>query len=141
MYYLKLVKEGTIEDFIKSDKSKFPCVCCYDKSHPNYAIQQAPVITKVKPTSPILSFTIKDLSPSPSGQLPECTFQFEEGMTWEEWCNSKYNTLGWYIFILDNEDIYRTFVNHNYGDHVCLMGSTVRSTDDIIFDGLYTYNP
>ena len=27
MKYLKLLKEGTVEDFINSDKAGFPCVC------------------------------------------------------------------------------------------------------------------
>lgn len=60
MYYLKFVKEGTIEDFIQSDDAKFPCVCCYSESHPNYSTHQDIVITKSKPTPSLfpLSFNL-----------------------------------------------------------------------------------
>lgn len=60
MHYLKLVKEGTIEDFIQSDDAKFPCVCCYSESHPNYSTQQDAIITKSKPIPSLfpLSFNL-----------------------------------------------------------------------------------
>jgi hypothetical protein len=136
MHHLKLIKDGTIEDFMQSDQSKFPCICCYSKAHPNYSIQRTPTFTKSKPPKPTLSFTIENMGPALPGYTGDehGAFQFEEGMTWSEWCDSEYNTLGWYIFILDNEDIYRTFVVHNYGDYVVYGGSTVRSTDIILND-------
>jgi hypothetical protein len=80
MHYLKLVKEGTIEDFMKSDESKFPCVCCYSESHPNYSAQQDAVIAKSKPV-PLGTFIIDNV-----------TYYGEYNMTWEQWINSKYNT-------------------------------------------------
>lgn len=136
MHYLKLVKEGTIEDFIQSDDAKFPCVCCYSESHPNYSTQQDAIITKSKPSNkPILSFTIEATEPAPPGYIigETCTLQFEEGMSWGEWCNSKYNTLGWYILYGD----YLDFVVHNFGDYVVYRDSSVRPTEIILND---TYN-
>lgn len=60
MHYLKLVKEGTIEEFIQSDNAKFPCICCYSESHPNYSTHQDAIITKSKPTPSLfpLSFNL-----------------------------------------------------------------------------------
>ena len=137
MHYLKLVKEGTIEDFMQSDESKFPCVCCYSESHPNYSAQQDVVIAKSKPSNkPILSFTIEAISPVPPGYMigETRTLQFEEGMTWGEWCNSKYNTLGWYVLYGDFLDL----VVHDFGDYVVYRGSSVRPTD-IILNNTYNY--
>lgn len=39
-----------------------------------------------KPNSNIIIFTIDSVE-----------YQAEEGMTWNEWCNSKYNTLGLFV--------------------------------------------
>lgn len=80
MHYLKLVKEGTIEDFIQSDDAKFPCICCYSESHPKYSTQQDALITKSKPV-PLGTFIIDNV-----------TYYAEYNMTWEQWINSKHNT-------------------------------------------------
>lgn len=55
-------------------------------------------------------------------------------MTWNEWCNSKYNTLGYYIV----NEYERDFVVHEFGDYINYNGSTVRSTD-IIMNTTYNY--
>lgn len=135
MHHLKLIKDGTIEDFMQSDQSKFPCICCYSKSHPNYSIQPTPTFTKSKPAA-LRSFIIEMtglLQPGYTGDEHD-TFQFEEGMTWSEWCDSEYNTLGWYV--LEHEII--DVVVHNYGDYVVYRGSLVRPTD-IILNDEYSY--
>lgn len=145
MHHLKLIKDGTIEDFIQSDQSKFPCICLYSKSHPNYSIQPTPTFIKGRPTitpsskpsnRPILSFTIEATFPALPGYTVGEThaFQFEEGMAWNEWCDSEYNTLGWYVLEHEIND----FVVHNYGDYVVYHGGSVRPTD-IILNDFYGY--
>lgn len=44
------------------------------------------------PTETLIEFTIKDYNGS-----TDYTFKAKEGMTWREFCDSAYNTEGWYI--------------------------------------------
>lgn len=41
--------------------------------------------------------TVYDSGSNPTVVLDGVTYEFEEGMTWTQWCNSSYNTGGWYI--------------------------------------------
>ena len=90
MHHLKLIKDGTIEDFMQSDQCKFPCICLYSKSHPNYSIQRTPTFTKSKPAA-LTRFIIGGV-----------TYYAEDNMTWEQWVNSKYNTGGFESVICTN---------------------------------------
>lgn len=63
------------------------------------------------------------------------SYSAEEGMTWEEWCNSNYNTYG---YVIDNYDGYiAAGGGHNY---VAFSGSLVKSTDVIINNTNYTHH-
>ena len=48
-------------------------------------------------------------------------YQAEEGMTWEEWCDSKYNIDGYRIFngsnkyVVDSSEIFYVMHNHYQG--------------------------
>lgn len=57
------------------------------------------------------------------------TYQAEEGMTWEQWCNSSYNTDGYYV----RED--GVITNNVY--FVSTSAGHVSSTDTIVSD--YSY--
>lgn len=79
----------------------------------------------------LISFTISALM----DDYPEKTYQAEEGMTWEDFCNSKYNVDNWYL--LELEEI--TVVMHQYGDTVLFKGTSVTALDIIVPSGLYGY--
>lgn len=103
MKYLKLLKEGTVEDFINSDKAGFPCVCVYDESHPNFNSENNVIITLEKPV-PLGVFRIDNV-----------TYYTEYNMTWEQWVNSKYNTNNFVSVICTNSycNTPHTFIKHS----------------------------
>ncbi len=70
-----------------------------------------------KTTTPtLISFTIDGTS-----------YQAEEGMTWEEWCNSSYNTNGFYY------DETRVYINPT--DYVALVDGSAVSPNAVILSG------
>ena len=64
------------------------------------------------------------------------TYQAEEGMTWEDWIDSEYDTSGFINSRSGN-------VTHVYtGDYLFLGSSTVKGTEPIVKDGNYSFtNP
>ena len=62
---------------------------------------------------------------------PSKTYNFEEGMTFEEFCNSSYN--------IDNWKVVSIFISHQYNDYVVERGSSVRPYDIIKSNGSYSY--
>lgn len=77
----------------------------------------------------IITFSIYQ---TPFGTTVE--YQAESGMTWEAWCNSSYNTSGYYVEggnIADGND---------YGVFVGLDGVNVLSTDIIQANTTYEWN-
>ena len=79
----------------------------------------------------LINFTISAIFED----YPEKTYQAEEGMTWEDFCNSKYNVDNWYLYELGEKNV----VFHQYGDAVLFKGATVKSLDIIVPSGLYGY--
>lgn len=60
------------------------------------------------------------------------TYQAEEGMTWSEWVNSKYNTIGAYI------NYGKVFLTAQY--RIGGEGETyVNATSNIVENGTYSY--
>lgn len=67
-------------------------------------------------------------------------YQTEEGMTWEQYCGSKYNTLG--CFLVDGDDVVYTQYENNGGwdyqyEFIMYDGSTVSRSDIIIPNAAY----
>jgi hypothetical protein len=81
----------------------------------------------------LINFTISSLYED----YPEKTYQAEEGMTWEDFCNSKYNVDNWYL----RDAGAKTRVIHQYGDEeaVCLNRGAVDALDIIVPSGSYKY--
>lgn len=75
----------------------------------------------------LISFTIEDVP-----------YQAIEGMTWEEWVNSKYNTDGYYIYPDTNYDY---IVSQNGDYSVVCKGIRTRSIDLIIEGEPYYMSP
>ena len=75
----------------------------------------------------ISTFTISDKF----NMYPSKTYNFEEGMTFEEFCNSSYN--------IDNWKVVSIFISHQYNDYVVERGSSVRPYDIIKSNGSYSY--
>lgn len=61
-------------------------------------------------------------------------YQAESGMTWEAWCNSSYNTSGYYVEGSNIAD------GNDYGVFVGLDGVNVLSTDIIQANTTYEWN-
>ena len=68
---------------------------------------------------------------------PSKTYNFEEGMTFEEFCNSSYNIDNWKVVSPGNG---KTYVSHQYNSYVVEMGYSVRPYDIIKPNGIYHYD-
>lgn len=62
------------------------------------------------------------------------SYSAEEGMTWEQWCNSNYNTYG---YVIDYNGYIAAGVGHDY---VAFSDSLVESDDVIINNRNYTHH-
>ena len=145
MKYTKYLKSGSYDNFIQNIAG-IPNITIVSNSHPEYeTIIGKPnktdtiIITVNRPSSVVIkNFTIfgKDYVPEDfilSPCMCDCkttVFEYEEGMTWEDWVNSKYNTSGFYI----RYDDYANYVITNYGglifqEHV---GTSCKSNDLIV---------
>lgn len=83
---------------------------------PNVCYVEEANVVIVKPyIVPLLTFTVNDNE-----------YQAEEGMTWEEWCNSEYNTYGYFI---ENETVYSKW----YVEFI----ENVTPSDIILNNGVY----
>lgn len=71
----------------------------------------------------LISFTIAGTS-----------YQAEEGMTWEQWVNSSYNTGGFYV-IDGNNFVY--FPDGSYVSTEGLQGGTAEKSETIVANGIY----
>ena len=69
---------------------------------------------------------------------PIKTYSFEEGMTFEEFCNSSYNIDNWKVISIDSVNL--TYILHQYDRYVCERGSSVRPYDIIKPNGIYGYD-
>lgn len=66
----------------------------------------------------------------------DATYQAEEGITWIDWVNSKYNTNGFTIYTIDE----RHLVFHNYDNAVCNDSASAIHAEDLIeSNGIYYY--
>ena len=81
----------------------------------------------------ISTFTISDKF----NMYPSKTYNFEEGMTFEEFCNSSYNIDNWKVVSPGNG---MTYVSHQYNSYVSEEGFSVRPYDVIKLNGEYDYN-
>ena len=157
MKYLKYLKDNeNYEQWINSDYCGFPNITVISKTHPNYDnyvnTNNSPIlIQQTNPNNPaspnIKSFIIfgRDfefdnfmLSPC----MCDCkttTFEFEEGMTWEDWVNSKYNTAGFYIRVTE----YSSVVISNYSGPIFQeeIGTSCQANDLIIECNEHNYGP
>lgn len=61
-------------------------------------------------------------------------YQAEEGMTWEQWCNSSYNTGGFYV-IDGNNFVY--FPDGSYVSTEGFEGGTAEKSETIVVNGSY----
>lgn len=61
------------------------------------------------------------------------TYQAEEGMTWEEWCNSEYNTDGYYAY---NTTGTNPLITNDAG--IVMYNGAKAKPNDVIIDG-YKY--
>ena len=86
----------------------------------------------------LITFTITSNPKMPSlNTYEDATYQSEEGMTWIDWVNSKYNTNGFTIYTPNNE---RYVVFHNYNSAVCNDGASSINAEDLIeSNGIYYY--
>lgn len=145
MKHLKIIKEDTVETFVTSNSAGIPCVCCYDQTHENYDSNEPVVMVTERPaptSKPILQFTIYGYQASYPGIIlapvvPDCqtlTFDYEEGMTWIDWCNSSYNTLNWTI----NDG--RVLHHLDYAVYDGFNGTSIKGTDTIDGDKCYSYS-
>lgn len=50
----------------------------------------------------------------------ELVFQAEEGMTWEEWINSEYNTENYTVYDNDFMDNDLVICGYYFGQHICI---------------------
>lgn len=157
MKYLKKLKDNeNYEQWINSDYCGFPCITLIGKTHPDYNnyvdTNNTPILIQRtnpnKPASPnIKSFIIfgrdfefDDYMLSPC--MCNCkttTFEYEGGMTWEAWVNSKYNTSGFYIESTE----WSSRVVTNYGGYIFLenVGRVAEASDLIIECNEHNYGP
>ena len=78
MKYIKLFKQSSdYQAFTMWEEYVIPNVCYIEETE---GVITTPYI------APLLTFTVAGIE-----------YQAEEGMTWEEFCNSEYNTGGFYI--------------------------------------------
>ena len=82
----------------------------------------------------ISTFTIEDMF----DRYPIKIYSFEEGMTFEEFCNSSYNIDNWKVISIDSVNL--TYILHQYDSYVCERGSSVRPYDIIKPNGIYGYD-
>ena len=87
-------------------------------------------------TVKIIGFTFTTISKT--GTRYSTPFYAEDGMTWAEWCDSKYNTTGAEYTIC----IYNGNLCYFTGAYRVIKydGNSVPSTDQIISSGEYTVN-
>ena len=84
------------------------------------------VDTPAEPVEPaIITFTV-------AYTYGNVEYQAEEGMTWQQWCESSYNTAGFYVYA--NQSI----LFNNGGDFmVNYSGSGVMPSDTIVANATY----
>ena len=129
--FIKLGSQYVVDYNVEGMHGEYIVLSRYDEeNHFRLSSIPAPCINNAPTSKPILQFTIEVMSPTLPGYTTghSCTFDYEEGMTWIDWCNSSYNTLGYYIFNGPEFD----FVIHEFGDFVVYHGASIRPTDTIM---------
>ena len=74
--------------------------------------------------------------PRPGTSYETTTYTAEEGMTWVDWANSKYNINGFTIYTA----IGKVHILHNHGGPVCDKYTSAINAEDLIENnGIYYY--
>lgn len=83
--YLKLIKsEESYNTWKDSDEAGYPHVAMYETNHPEATSSEGIIYEKsTEKPKPTITFTIDGIE-----------YQAEDNMTWGEWVESKYNTIG-----------------------------------------------
>lgn len=98
--YLKLFVNHSAYSQSESNLDKPNVTVCQQEGDIHYNPYVAPTL---------ITFTIDD-----EINNVQHTLQAEKGMTWGEWVNSNYNTLGLTTFTSNNNNCYITYPNEDY---------------------------
>lgn len=81
----------------------------------------------------IITFTMTDYF----GMYPTTEYEAEEGMTWIDFCESKYNIDNWKVVYDEGQEDY--LILSQYDEYVSYEGSYVRGNEIIIPNGTYDW--
>lgn len=140
--FIKLGSQYVVDYNVEGMHGEYIVLSRYDEEN-RFRLSSipAPCINNAPTSKPILQFTIYGYQASYPGIIlapvgPDCqtlTFDYEEGMTWIDWCNSSYNTMNWTI----NDG--RVLHHLDYAVYDGFNGTSIKGTDTIDSDKCYSY--